>query len=88
MDRRRSHRLQYAVEASLWKDGVEHFPIHTCNLSRHGVGMLVDRPLEPETFYVIELALGPKTITSEIRIISCRKTEDGRFEVGAEFCEA
>ena len=35
---------------------------------------------------MIEVGLGAQQVVSEVRIISCRESEDGVFEVGAEFC--
>lgn len=84
-DRRRRERFPYIVEATLSTD-TETFAVETANLSKHGVGLNVDNELAPGTFYMFEIAIGPKTVETEIRVVSCRAMEDGRFEIGAEFC--
>ncbi len=84
-NRRRSERFPYIVEATLSTD-TETFDVETANLSRHGVGLTVDSELAVGSFYMFEIAIGPKTVETEIRVVSCRALEDGRFEIGAEFC--
>jgi hypothetical protein len=84
-NRRRSERFPYIVEAWLSRDG-ETFEVETANLSKHGVGLTVDAELAAGTFYMFEIAIGPKKVETEIRVVACRAREDGRFEIGAEFC--
>jgi hypothetical protein len=55
------------------------------NLSRHGVAFEVPTPLPEGSFYIVEVGVGEQRLSSEIRIISCRKV-GGVYEVGAEFC--
>jgi hypothetical protein len=56
------------------------------NLSRHGVAFQLDWPVKLGAFYTIEIGLGPQQLLAEVRTVSCRKTDAGPFEVGAEFC--
>jgi len=84
-DRRRSERFPYIVEATLSTE-TTMFPVETANLSKHGVLLVVDNELAVGTFYMFEIAIGPKTVETEVRVVACRALEDGRFEIGAEFC--
>jgi hypothetical protein len=56
------------------------------NLSRHGVGFELAKPIPEHTFYNIEIAMGDQRLTSEIRIVTCQKSDHGTWQVGAEFC--
>lgn len=84
-ERRRSERFPYIIEATLSTEN-ETFEVTTANLSKHGVGLIVNAGLALGAFYMFEIAIGPKVVETEVRVISCRALEDGRFEIGAEFC--
>lgn len=84
-NRRRSERFPYIVEAALSTE-TTMFPVETANLSKHGVSLIVDNEVAVGSFYLFEIAIGPKTVETEVRVVACRATEDGRFEIGAEFC--
>jgi hypothetical protein len=89
-DRRRTVRTPHVAEAWLSSPTSvapeDRLDAMTLNLSRHGVAFELACPLSEGTFWNMELGLGVQRITSEIRIASCRKGENGLYEIGAEFC--
>jgi hypothetical protein len=88
-NRRRSDRFPHVAES--WvstelPDGTtERTEVTSVNLSRHGVAFQLAHPLAAGAFYTIEIGLGPQQLVAEVRTISCRATQDGRYEIGAEF---
>ena len=89
-DRRRSPRTPHVAEAWIASPTAtnpeERIEVTSMNLSRHGVGFELARAIPENTFYVIEIGMGEQRIVSEIRIVSCAKSDHGSWEVGAEFC--
>lgn len=89
-DRRRSTRVPHVAEAWVCSPTdfeLEHkTEVRAVNLSRHGLAFDVDSPMATGSFKVIEIGIGDQTVRSEIRIISCRQTNERHYEVGAEFC--
>ena len=89
-DRRRSLRTPHVAEAWIASPTAtsteEKKEVTALNLSRHGVGFELARPVPVGTFHVIEIEMGDQRLVSEMRIISCRAGENGTYEVGAEFC--
>ena len=85
-ERRRSERYPYVVEAWLSNDSTAPIELKTANLSRHGVRLTLERPLNVGEFFTIEIGVGRQALLSEVRIVSCFATEDGLYDVGAEFC--
>ncbi len=89
-DRRRSARVPHVAEAWVCSptdfDLEKKIEVRAVNLSRHGVAFDVDSDMATGSFKMIEIGIGDQRVRTEVRIISCRQTEDGHFEVGAEFC--
>ncbi len=89
-DRRRSNRVPHVAEAWICSptdfEKEKQIEVRAVNLSRHGVAFDVKAELPTGSFQVIQIGIGEQQMSSEIRIISCRRLEDGMFEVGAEFC--
>ena len=89
-DRRRSLRKPHVAEAWICSPTAtrpeEKVEVTAINLSRHGVAFEIPKNLPTDTFYVMEVGVGDQRLVSEVRIISCRKAENGNYEVGAEFC--
>ena len=89
-DRRRSERKPHVVEAWIISPTAtrqtEKVEVTSVNVSRHGVCFSLARPIPDGSFYMIEVLMGDQKIMSEIRIITCRKDDAGRYDVGAEFC--
>jgi hypothetical protein len=89
-DRRRSIRAPHVAEAWIASptstSPEDRLDAMTLNLSRHGIGFELACPLSEGTFWVMELTIGAQQITSEVRICTCRKSETGLYEIGAEFC--
>ena len=88
-DRRRSTRRPHVAEAWVASPTAtrpdDKLEVTALNLSRHGVAFELPEPLPEGSFYVVEIGVGDQRLSSEVRIISCRKV-DGVYEVGAEFC--
>ncbi|HMO27591.1 MAG TPA: PilZ domain-containing protein [Tepidisphaeraceae bacterium] len=89
-DRRRSDRRPHVVEAWICSptssDPEDRVEVLAVNVSRHGVGFESDTPIAPGTFHTMEIGIGEQTMRHEVRVSFCRKTEHGRYDVGAEFC--
>jgi hypothetical protein len=89
-ERRRSERKPHIVETWISSPTAtkptDREEVTAVNLSRHGVAFESRRPLPLSTFHIIDIALGEQRMQSEIRIISCRPSANGRSEIGAEFC--
>jgi hypothetical protein len=89
-ERRRTARAPHVAEAWVCSPTAtsadDRLEVQALNLSRHGVGFELPTPLPTGTFYTIELGVGEQRLQSEVRIISCRKKENGGYDVGAEFC--
>ena len=90
-DRRRSERTPRVLDAWICSPTAadpleEREEVTAVSLSRHGVAFTLAHTVATGTFYLIEVALGAQEVVSEVRIISCRRTDQGLFEVGAEFC--
>jgi hypothetical protein len=89
-DRRRSQRKEHVVEAWIVSPTAtkpsERVEVTSVNVSRHGVCFSLARAIPVGAFYLIEVLMGEQKITSEIRVIDCRKDPAGRYDVGAEFC--
>lgn len=90
-DRRRSERTPRVLDAWICSPTAadpldEREEVTAVNLSRHGVAFTLGHTVATGTFFVIEVGLGAQQVISEVRIVSCRPTEEGLFEVGAEFC--
>lgn len=89
-DRRRSDRAPKVLDAWICSPTAtnraeEREVVTSVNLSRHGVAFVLEHSVPTGAFYIIDIAMGGQQVASEVRIISCRKAEDGRYEVGAEF---
>lgn len=85
-ERRRSPRKPHVVEAFLGSPtGGKPLKVTSVDLSKHGVGLSVERPIAAGTFHVLNLGLGDQRIAGEVRVLSCRKEADGSYRVHAEF---
>jgi hypothetical protein len=85
-ERRRSPRKPHVVEASLGSPtGGKPLKVTSVDLSKHGVGLSVAKPIAAGTFHVLNLGLGTQRIAGEVRVLSCRKEADGSYRVHAEF---
>lgn len=56
-----------------------------CNLSLGGVGLVCDHRYRLGTHWRITLGNGPLLLNAKVRVVSCRRRPDGRFDVGCEF---
>jgi hypothetical protein len=87
-ERRRSARTPHACEAWLSSptatDPADRVEVTTLNLSRHGVCFEIPVAVPTGAYYILRVGVGPQKINSEIRILSCRPS-DQSFKIGAEF---
>jgi hypothetical protein len=88
-ERRRSTRAPHVAEAWVASPTAtrpdDRLEVTALNLSRHGVAFELAKPLPEGAFFVIVIGVGEQRLSSEVRIISCRKA-GAVYEVGAEFC--
>jgi hypothetical protein len=89
-ERRRSERKPHVVETWISSptatEPSDREEVTGVNLSRHGVAFESERPFPVNTYHIIDIAMGEQRMYSEIHIVSCRPTANGRSEIGAEFC--
>lgn len=90
-DRRRSARSPCVATSWIWSPTADNCEAERCevsavNLSRHGLAFRASKPVATGSFQMVRIALGDQTLTSEVRIISCRQTDAGDYEIGAAFC--
>jgi hypothetical protein len=89
-ERRRSKRMPQVVEAWLASptaaDPKDREEVMSVNLSRHGIAFEHHHELPIGTFHMIDVAIGTQQLRTEVRIRNCRKREQDRYEIGAEFC--
>lgn len=86
-DRRRSPRRPHVAEAQLTSPtGGTPVDMKSVDLSRHGVGLSIQKPLATGTFHILKLGLGTQKIETEVRILSCDRAVDGSYRIHAEFC--
>jgi hypothetical protein len=88
-ERRRSTRAPHVAEAWVASPTAtrpdDRLEVTALNMSRHGVAFELRKPLPEGAFFVIVIGVGEQRLTSEVRIISCRKN-GASYAVGAEFC--
>jgi len=88
-ERRRSTRAPHVAGAWVASPTAtrpdDRLEVTALNLSRHGVAFELPGPLPEGAFFVIVIGVGEQRLTSEVRIISCRKA-GAAYAVGAEFC--
>ena len=87
-ERRRSDRV--AQQAAAWLSGPagHHTSGRQCgvrDLSLHGVGLVSDRPCEPGERRWVLINRGPMRLSTRVEVASCRRRDDGTFEIGGEF---
>jgi hypothetical protein len=86
-ERRRSDRRAHVVEAFLSSPtGGSRLEVSSIDLSKHGIGLCLKKPIAAGTFQVLELGIGPQKMVTEVRILSCRPQAEGGFHVHAMFC--
>ena len=86
-ERRRTERQAHVSEAFLSSPtGGSRLKVSSIDLSRHGIGLSLGKPIASGTYHVLELGMGPQRMVSEVRILSCHPNEDGTFSVHAAFC--
>ena len=89
IDRRRSQRKPHVVQAWIASptalDPEDRREVTSVNVSRHGVEFESNHAVATGTFHVIDIAMGSQQIRTEVRIENCRKLENGRYGIGAEF---
>ena len=90
VDRRRSEREERSVTAWLsnasgGRVASSQQQVRVTNLSLHGVGFTAPKRLQKDDFHWIVIASDRLSLSTRLRIVSCRENPDGGFDVGAEF---
>jgi hypothetical protein len=90
VDRRRSSRQEQRVpawlsDASGGSVASSQQQVMVTNLSLHGVGFTAKKRIEQEDFHWIVIASDRLSLSTRVRVVSCRANDEGGFEIGAEF---
>jgi hypothetical protein len=90
VDRRRSEREERRVtawlsEASGGRVASAQQEVLVTNLSLHGVGFSAPKRVQRDDFHWIVIASDRLSLSTRLRIVSCRECAEGGFEIGAEF---
>jgi len=87
-ERRRSRRNDCTARGWLSPEagtGGRNYRVNVTNLSLHGMGFNCEAHLAPDSIYWVVLDAGSLRASSRIRIVSCRKRNQGGYDCGAEF---
>lgn len=88
-ERRRSFRQERAtpawLSAATGSNRGNGFHVTIKDLSLHGAGLITDRPLTKQETHWMIVADHSLRLSTRVRIVSCRKREDGGWDVGCEF---
>lgn len=85
---RRSRRETLVTPASLWRFANPNGPatrVYVFNISLGGIAFRCRQTFERDAVHFIRLAAGPLKLEHRIRVVWCRKREEGLFDIGAEF---
>ena len=90
VDRRRSEREERRVtawlsDASGGRVASSQQEVLVTDLSLHGVGFTAPKRVQKDDFHWIVIADGRLSLSTRLRVVSCRECPEGGFEVGAEF---
>src|SRR5262249_17470697 len=90
VERRRSEREERRVpawlsDASGGRQASSQQEVMVPNSSLHGVGFPAPRRLQKEDFHWIVIASDNLSLSTRLRVVSCRENPAGGFDVGAEF---
>ena len=88
-DRRRSARREHVLPAWLSAEPgnrrSSQQSITVRDLSLHGVGFSCESAVTIGATHWIIISQGPLQLSSRLRVISCRVTDENRYDIGAEF---
>jgi hypothetical protein len=87
-DRRRRPRLLSRTTGWVFLGDDDHAPareILVTDVSRLGVGFTAETQLDPGFIGRIRIGFGPKRLARRIKVVNCRKNDDGTFAIGGEF---
>ena len=85
---RRSKRETLVSAAQLWRFANPQGPaarVYVFNISLGGIAFRSRTTFETAAVHFIRLASGPLKLEHRIRIVWCKKREEGIFDIGAEF---
>ena len=87
-ERRRSGRVQQMVPGWISGPAGRHTSgreVTILDLSLHGVGLLTDRPCDVGDRRWVLVNRGAMRLSTRMQVASCRRRDDGLYEVGGEF---
>ena len=87
-ERRRSGRVSQMVPGWISGPAGRHTSgreVTIRDLSLHGVGLLTDRPCDVGDRRWVLVNRGAMRLSTRMQVASCRRRDDGLYEVGGEF---
>lgn len=87
-DRRRRPRLLSRTTGWVFLGDDDHAPareIMVMDVSRLGAGFLSETELQVGFICRLRIGFGPRRLARRMKIMNCRKREDGTFAIGGEF---
>ena len=87
---RRDRRETLVTPALLWRFASPQGPgarVYVFNISLGGIAFRARTTFEPAAVHFIRLAAGPLKLEHRIRVVWCKKREEGLFDIGAEFIQ-
>jgi hypothetical protein len=87
-EERAYQRREFSFDAKVLMDDVGPYSVMTLNVSRHGLGLLSQRPLDVGRNYAIAIAVpdSPRRINAWGTVIYCDSTSEG-FYAGVRFLD-
>ena len=77
-----------AVDGRSLPDDEVGWEVRVHDVSRLGVGFSTTEPLAPGDRRRVRIGRGPAGRARAVRVIICRRCDDGTYHVGAEFADA
>jgi hypothetical protein len=87
---RRNRRETLVTPASVWRFSNPNGPatrVYVFNISLGGIAFRCRQTFERDAVHFIRLAAGPLKLEHRIRVVWCKKREEGLFDIGAEFIQ-
>jgi hypothetical protein len=88
IEERAQDRRHFSFDAKVLLDDVGPYSVITVNVSRHGLGLLSQRPLDIGRNYAIAIAVpdSPRRINAWATVVYCDSTPEG-FQAGVRFLD-
>ena len=80
--------MPVAVDGRSLPDDEAGWEVRVHDVSRLGVGFTTTEPLSPGERRRVRIGRGPASRARGVRVVVCRRCDDGSYLVGAEFTDA